>query len=119
MRQIEFPRAGSFLPPRLYEFSISRELHDAVVGIAAVSIGNKNIAVRSDGHSGRHIECVRTIARDARLAESYQHFSSGSEFKNLLAFALRSVAIGDPDVSILVHREPVRKQKHSSAKSLQ
>src|SRR5258707_1872677 len=80
MRQVEFARAGSFFPPRLDELSVFRKLHDAVVGIAAVSIGNKNITIRSDGHRGRHIERVGTIARDARLAESHQYFSVGTAF---------------------------------------
>src|ERR1700730_8317777 len=107
MRDVEFARAGSLRSPRLDEFSIFRELHDAVVGIAAVSVGDKYIAIGGDGHSRGHIECVGTIALDARLAESHEHFSIGTEFEDLLAFSIAPVTVGDPDVSIFVHCKPV------------
>src|SRR5690242_8745723 len=87
VRQVELARASSLLAPGLDEFSVFREFHDAVVGIAAMTIGNKNIAVGSDGHGGRHVEGVGTISSNARLPQSHQHFSIGTEFENLVAFS--------------------------------
>jgi len=68
--RLEFPRAGSFLPPGLDKFSIFRELHDAVVGIAAVSIGNKNIAIRADGHRGRPCQAAQSSLTGYRAGDT-------------------------------------------------
>src|SRR6267378_1646800 len=119
MRYVELPRAGPLLSPHLDEFSILRELHDAVVAVPAMPVRDKNIAIWSNCHSGRHIECVRTISGDSRLAESHQHFSIRAELEDLLAFSGGSLPISDPDVSILIHREPMRKQEHALANTLQ
>src|SRR5260221_2486398 len=53
MRQVEFPRAGSFFPPRLDEFPIFRKLHDAGGGMYDVSIGHANIGLWGGGHRGK------------------------------------------------------------------
>src|SRR5260370_6944902 len=44
MRYVELPWAGSLLSPHLDEFSILRELNDAVVAVPAIPVRDKNFS---------------------------------------------------------------------------
>ena len=66
------PGAGAFLAPGLDELAVLGELHDARVGVAAMSVGDEDVAVRRGHDGGRRVELVRAAARDAGLAERQQ-----------------------------------------------
>ena len=53
MRNFEFARRRAFLAPGLDELAVLGELHDARVGVAAVAVGDKDVAVRRDHDRGR------------------------------------------------------------------
>src|ERR1700737_2479411 len=80
VRQVKLSGACSFFPPRLNEFTVPVKLYDAIVAVSAVSVCDKNIAIRSDCYSGRHVERVGTIPSNSRFAQSHQDFSIRAEF---------------------------------------
>ena len=69
MGRIEVTRRSSFLPPRLDELAVFRELYDARVGVPTMPVSDKDIAVRADDHIGRLIEGVRPISGNAGLPQ--------------------------------------------------
>src|SRR5213593_5034650 len=114
----ELAGTRSFPPPGFEEFSVLGKLHDPCVRIPAVSVGNENGPVGSDGDGGWAIEGVLTSAGDSRLAQRQQNLPVRAEFENLLALAVFGLAVSGPHVSVLVHRETVRINKHSCAKAV-
>src|ERR1039458_474811 len=66
---IELAGGRALLAPGLDERTVFGKLHHAGVGVAAVSVGDEDIAVGSEGHGGRLVERIGAIARDALLAE--------------------------------------------------
>src|SRR5271154_4496352 len=70
VRVIEIAGRRSFVTPRLDEAAILGEFDDAGVirRIAAMAIGNKNIAICRDRHTGRSIEGIGTTPADPHLA---------------------------------------------------
>ncbi len=89
-----------------------RKLYDARVAVSAVSIGNEDVAVRSNGHRGGLVESVLRRSRGSGLAEGHQDLSIGTEFENLVAFSFTTLAVGHPNISVFVHSNAVRKNKH-------
>ena len=69
---VKIARRAPLLSPRLDEFSVLRKLHDARVRHTAVAVADEDIAVRGDEDRGRHVEGIRTVARNASLAERHQ-----------------------------------------------
>src|ERR1019366_9412709 len=88
---IELAGGRALLAPGLDERAVFGKLHHAGVGVAAVSVGDEDLAVGSDGHGGRLVERIGAIARDALLAEGEQDFAVGIELDDLVA-----AAVGDP-----------------------
>ena len=124
MRRVQLAGGRAFFPPSFDELSVLRELHDARVGIAAVSVRHKNIAIRSDHDIRWLIKGVRTVSGDSRLAERHQDLPFGAELDDRVSlagdsFPARGDGVGHPHVSVLVHMEAVRKDKHPRAKALQ
>ena len=119
VRVIEIAGCRSFVTPGLDEAAILGEFDDAgaVRGIAAMAIGNKNIAIRRDRHAGRPIEGIRTARADAHLAEHHQHLAVLAELESLLSeddargiahrhpeYGLFVVDIADPQIALVVDR---------------
>src|ERR1039458_572607 len=94
---IELAGGRALLAPGLDERAVFGRLHHAGVGVAAVSVGDEDLAVGSDGHGGRLVERIGAIARDALLAEGEQDFAVGIELDDLVA-----AAVGDPDVAVAI-----------------
>src|SRR2546428_14152123 len=80
-----------------------------------MSVGDENGPVGSDDDGGRAIEGILARAGDSGLAQRQQNLPVRAEFENLLPLAVFALAVSGPHVSVLVHRETVRKNKHSSA----
>src|SRR6266849_531198 len=70
VRHVEFARSLAFLAPRFDELAVSGELHDAGIGLVAVSVGDEDIAVRRDDHVGGRVEMGGVFTGLARRAES-------------------------------------------------
>src|SRR2546425_983222 len=83
-----------------------------------MSVGDENGPVGSDDDGGRTIEGILARAGDSGLAQRQQNLTLWAEFENLLALAVFALAVSSPHVSVLVHRETVRKDKHSGAKAV-
>src|SRR5262249_25506127 len=66
VRRVELARGRAFLAPRLDELSILRELHDARVGVPAMSIRHENIPVPRRHYLARTIEGVRPVPSNPR-----------------------------------------------------
>src|SRR6516164_7415372 len=49
------------------------------IGVAAMSVGDEDVAVGRDQHVGRRIEETGIIAGHARYAERHQHLAVGAE----------------------------------------
>src|SRR5258708_4523207 len=108
MGDVELALSGAVVAPGGEEFAVTRIFDDAVVGLVAVAVGNKNIAVRSDHDVGRSVELVVAIAGDARLADRHQHSSVGAELQSRRAPAIAGSAVGDPDIAVAVDAQPMR-----------
>src|SRR5262249_25746383 len=87
VRIIEIAVPRSLVTPGLDEAAILGEFEDARVlrDIAAVSIGNKNIAICPNCHAGRPVEGVRTTPTNAHLAEHHQYLAVLVDLENLLS----------------------------------
>src|SRR5262245_37633129 len=134
VRVIEVAGRRSFVTPGFDEAAILGELDDASVvrGIAAMAIGNKNIAIRRNRYSGRPIESICALPADAHLAKHHQHFAVLVELENFLSkndarrvarwhaeYGLLIIDVADPQVALTVQREPVRIDKHAATKALE
>jgi len=134
VRVIEIAGRRSIVTPGLDEPAILGEFEDAgiVRGIAAMAVGNKNIAICPNRYAGRPIEGIRTLSANAHLAKRHQHLAVLIELENLLSKngprriarryaknGLLIIDIADPQISVLVDREAVRIDEHSSAKALE
>ena len=93
------------------------ELHDPRIGVAAVSVGDKNVAIGRDQNCGRRVELVRAAAGDAGLAERHQHLAVRAELEDLVALAVLAEAVGHPDIAVAVDVNAVRKQEQSRRRS--
>ena len=116
--RVELTRAGPLLSPRLDELPVFRELHDARVRLAAVAVGDEDVAVRSDQDVGRLIERIGTVAGDSRLAQRHQDLAIGAELEHLVTLHSPGIAVGHPHVALPVHMNAVRADEHPRAKAL-
>src|SRR6266571_3993334 len=119
VRRVELAGGGPFLAPGLDEFPVRREFHDARVGIPAVSVRDKDVAVRSGDDVRRPVEGVRTVPGDSGLAEGQQDLSVGAELDDLVTFSVFSIRVRDPHIAATVHMDAVRKHEHPRAKGLE
>src|SRR5262249_22992722 len=115
VRRVELAGCTAFLSPGLDELAILGEFHDAGIGVAAMSVANENVAIGCDQYRGRRVERVRTVARRSGLAEREQDLAFGTEFEDLMALAVLALAVGDPDIAVVVDEDAVRKHEHSGA----
>src|SRR6185369_11810958 len=119
MRHVELAWPLALLAPLLDVLAILVELDDAVVGIAAVAIGNEDVAVRRHQDVGRRVERVLRGAGDARLTKCHEKLAVLIELHDgvALAVVLRG-SVGYPDVVVLVDIQAVRKIDHAAAEAL-
>src|SRR3954453_3474233 len=118
VRDIEFARARAFLPPGLDELAVLGEFYDPRIGVAPVAVGDKNVAIGRDQNCRRRIEFVRAVAGDPGLAEPHQHPAVRTKLEDLVALSVLAEPVGDPDIPVAVHMQPMRKQEQSLAKGL-
>src|SRR4030081_1833500 len=102
MRAVDLARPRSLHAPGLDELAVLGKLHDARIGVAAVAIGNEDVAIGSRHHGGRRVELVVAGARDAGLAEREQDLAVRAELEHLMALPGLAGAIGEPDVAFTV-----------------
>src|SRR5207244_3197747 len=83
-------QAHAFSSPRPDEFSILIEFHDSRVArrraSSAVSIGDEDVAVRSDRSLGRLVEFIEIRSGNTRLAERHQESSVRAELQTCCPF---------------------------------
>src|SRR5262249_6502598 len=119
VRGLELTRRGAFLAPGLDELARLVELDDPGIGIAAVAIGNEDVAVRRRDDVGRGVELVWAVAGHARLAERHQHLSVLVELDGRISLlVLAATPVGDPNVVVLVDIKAVREVEHLRAERL-
>ena len=118
VRDIELARRRALLAPGLDELAVLGELHDARVGVAAVSVGDEDVAVRRDDDGGRRVEVSGPLPGDAGLAERQQQLAVGAELEHLWPLPSLAEAVGHPDVAVAVDVNAVREQQHSGAEAL-
>src|SRR5712692_7918446 len=82
---VELPGGRALLSPRLDELPVLVELDDAGVAVAAVAVGDEDVAVGIGDDVGRLIERVRTIAGNASLPQRQQHLAVGTELEHLMS----------------------------------
>src|SRR5262249_59377966 len=87
VRIIEIAGCRSFVTPGLDEAAILGEFEDAAVarGIATMAIGNKNIAIGRNRHTGRPIEDICGLAPGAHPPKQRQRLAGLAELDNLLS----------------------------------
>src|SRR5436190_1556658 len=117
MRFVKVARGRTFFAPGLDELSILGELNDAGIRIAAMSVRHEYVAVRGNRDIARPIECIRSGAGNARLAEGEQHFSLWTELNYDVTLAVFAFRVGDVYIAVAVEAEPVRKNEHPGAEA--
>src|SRR5258708_20785594 len=120
MGDLNLARTGTMSAPLLDERAIFRELQDGrIPPTRTVAVRDEDVAIRSDRHGIRLIQGIRTVTRYTGFAESHQDFSILIHLENLMAFAVLSLAVAEPQVSIFVHQKAVRKNEHTLSEALQ
>src|SRR5579871_161605 len=117
VRAVHLAGGAALLAPGLDELAGLVKLDDAGVGVAAVTVGDEDIAVGRDQYSGGRIELIRPAPRNAGLAESQQHLAFRAELENLVTLAVLAEPIRHPDVSFRVDREAMRKHEKAGAEA--
>src|SRR5437764_14888236 len=84
-----------------------------------MSISDEDIAVGSDQNIRGLIEGVGTIPSNSSLSQRQQYLAFGAEFKNLLAFSVLALGIGDPDIACFVDKDTVGKDKQTPSETLE
>ena len=113
------PGAEPFLPHVLMNLPSLRELHDARVGVAAMSVGDEDIAVGRDEDGGRRIELVRAARRRRpALPSVISSLPSGLNLKTWWPLHSAAEAVGDPDIAVAVDVHAVRENEHAGAEAL-
>src|SRR5258708_37536098 len=82
-----------------------------------MAVGDEDVAVGRDGDIVGLIEGVRAVPGDPRFAERQQNFSVAAEFEYLVPYSFFSLAVGHPDVDILVDANSVGEDEHSTAEA--
>ena len=118
MRRVELARRLAVLAPGLDELAVLGELHDAVVGVAAVAVGDIDVAVGRDRDVARPIERVLAVAGHAGLAERHQDLAVRAELDDDSALAVLAALVGHPDVALAVDAEAMREVEHAAAEAL-
>src|SRR5262249_26645974 len=116
---IKLAGAGSFLSPGLDEGSIFGEPHDAGVAVAAVSVGDKDIAIGSHKHVGRLVEGVVALTGNSGLTQGQQNPAFRAELEQLMPLAVSALGICDPHVAFAVYEDAVRKNEESLTEGLE
>src|SRR2546423_14476257 len=84
-----------------------------------MSVSDEDIAAGSDQNIGRLIEGVGTIPSNSSLSQRQQYLAFGAEFKNLLAFSVLALGIGDPDIACFVDKDAMGKDKQTPSETLE
>src|SRR5207247_2548178 len=126
VRRAELSGPRAHLAPLFDVLAVLVELHDSPIRVrrwirilAAVAVGDEDVAVWRRDHIARLVERIGTIAWHARLSERQQHLALRTELDHLMALRafFVALAVGDPDVSVLVDVKAVRKENHAAAKA--
>ena len=110
------PGAVPLLAPGLDELAVLGELHDPRIGVAAVSVGDEDVAIGRDQDVGGCVEdrgCV--VAGDAGLAQGHQHLAVRAELDDRVALAVLGLEVGHPDIAVAVGVQAVRGGEHAGA----
>src|SRR5947207_13328373 len=99
MRGVELARAGTLLAPGLDQLALLGELHDARVGVAAMTVADENLAVGIRDDRRRRVELVGTGAGDAGLAEPHQFFAVSRELDDLVALVAAAEPVDHPHIA--------------------
>src|SRR5215471_1362918 len=99
MGNIELALPRTMVAPGFEEFAVLRIFDDTVVGFRyrkiAVTVGDKNVAIRRNEDVGRAVKLVGSVAGYARLAECPQQTAVRRQLHDGLILAVR-----DPNRSI-------------------
>ena len=63
-------------------------------------------------------DAFRRFIGDTGLAEPHQHPAVRTKLEDLVALSVLAEPVGDPDIAVAVHMQPMRKQEQSLAEGL-
>ena len=116
------------LSPGLDELPVLRVLHDAVVAVDLVPVGDEDISVRSDGHGAGRREVILIVPRHACFPEGHQQLAVRAELEDLMAGAQAGFRrhghaacahrVGHPQIALAIDGEAVRPDEHPAAEAL-
>ena len=119
MRITELAVFLAYCAPGLDELAVAIELHHAIVARGAVSIDDKNIAIRRHENIRWSIELIKAVAGDAGLSEAHQQFAVGIEFMHLVAPIAFTACVRNPDIAARVDVDAVWPHKDAGAKTFE
>ena len=110
-----------FVPP-LDELAVLRELHDAVIAVEFVAIGDEDIAIGGNHDIARGHKVVRPGSGDSRRPERHQHLPPRAELDNLmppLPFRRprRADRVGYPHVAVAIDVDAMGPDEHPAAEA--
>ena len=80
-------------------------------------VGHENVPAARDSDTCWAIEIIGRVTGHPRLAQSHQDLSGWTEFDDLMAFAVLTVGVSDPDIAVVVHGDAVRKHEHAGTET--
>ena len=120
MRNLEAAQADALSAPEIHELAVLVEMDDAVIAdIRRVTIRDEDVALRRNDHRIGFVKGVLAIALDAGRAQGAQQLAVAVELQDIVADAIADMAVGQPDVIVLVDIHAVRKEKFSRAEGFE
>src|SRR2546429_494262 len=82
------------LPQALMDFPSLGDFPDPGVGLLAVAVGDKNVAVGGVHNCRRGVDLMGPVTNPPRLAEPQQYLPVGTELDHLVTLAIPSKPVG-------------------------
>src|SRR5262245_17729662 len=93
------------------------ELDDAVIGVPAMAVADKNVAVAPNHDAACAVEVALGVAGHALMAERHQHLARGAELDDDAALAVPDLIVRPPHTAFIVDKEAVRRNEHVGAEA--
>jgi hypothetical protein len=84
-----------------------------------MAIADEDIAIGSNEHVRRSIECVGTGAGNAWLAKGHQYLALRAELEHLMALAAATMIVGHPHIAVGIDMQPMRMVEHPGTEARQ
>ena len=93
------------------------ELDNAVIGVPAMAVADKNVAIGRNHDAACAVEEALGVAGHALVAERHQHLAFRAELDHDAALAVPDPIVGRPDIAFIIDIEAMRLDEHIGAEA--